>query len=98
MQPDEANVVEMSRGTVEYVLGRWYSNVTLDAQPVEVQVRPLDWQDAVWEGSPGETRDLRSVDPLDFATLAVGLHDVYGRFADNVETPLVRLGAYRVTG
>lgn len=98
MQSDEAQVVEMSRGTVEYVRARWYSNVTLDAQPVEVRVRPLDWQDAVWEGSADETRSLRSVDPVDFATLDVGLHDVYGRFADNVETPLVRLGAYRVTG
>jgi hypothetical protein len=99
MLSDEARVVDVNRDTVEYVRARWYANVNLDSQPVEIRVAPLDWLPGEWEGDdPVATRVLRTADPMDFSDLGLGLHDVYARMTDSPEVPAVRLGQYRVTG
>lgn len=97
MQADETRVEDVPRGSVQHARGRVYADVDLDDQPVEVRVKPLDWQAGTWYGAVAEARAVRSTAVVDTAQLDAGVHEIYARFEDNSETPIVFLGVWRVT-
>jgi hypothetical protein len=93
----EPTIIEWTHGTKEYVRAVLGADANLDASDVEIRVLPLDWQEATWVGSVGETRELRSTDVVDTAALSRSImHSVFARFTDNPEVPIILLGRIRL--
>lgn len=91
--------ITRNRASVEYLNVPVTSDVTLDAQPVElavVQGQPAedDWQTAAWQGSAGTTRTAR-LEP--FIPPGTGTYSVFVRITDSPEVPVFRAGRITFT-
>lgn len=81
----------------EYLHGVVVSNVSLDAQPVEVAILgpaaspdgSTTWYVAEWEGDAATTRSWRLlVGPTTTVALTPGVYSVWYRVTDVTETPV----------
>jgi hypothetical protein len=80
-------------GSYEYLRVRVTANVPLDEQPVELSMDDGEtWLPAVWLGSPGTTRLVRTMTPITWAT---GSGDIVVKVTDVPEVPLIPAGKWR---
>ena len=82
-------------GSIEYVVASVTADVELDAQVVKIFIEGTEYT-AEWMGNPGETRECRTTDTIDFTDWADDLYQLSVQFADSPEEPLVDAGYIRV--
>lgn len=89
--------IEIPQGSKEFVKALMTSDRTLDTQTPEMRVMPGDWVPAAWQDTAGTTRVVRTSSVVDFANYSKSIaHDVYVRFTDSPEVPIIHVGSIRV--
>lgn len=92
--------LNIPRGSIEYITATVTADVPL-TMPVELSLSRGDqhtWLPATWEGTPGETRNVRTTNVVTFDdTFEHRTYSVCVRLTDNPEVPIVNAGSLNIT-
>lgn len=92
--------LNIPRGSVEYITATVTADVPL-TMPVELSLSRGDthtWLPATWEGAPGETRNVRTLNVVTFDdTYEASAYSVCVRLTDNPEMPVIDAGRLNIT-